>query len=125
MARETKAERLEREAKERMERLAEEVRTYLPRLMALMERASKVNFELEVREGKFVLWDRDERRPTEHFMFPEHTDVAEGKLRDLDFEVGCKEEAVAEAERKFRVKNAALAKLTEEERELLGLSTKR
>lgn len=115
MACETKAERLEREAKERAESLAEEARTYLPRLMALMGRASKVNFELEVREGKFVLWDRDEYRQTEHFMFPEHNEVAEGRLYDLDVKVTWKEEAIVEA---------ALAKLTAEERELLGLSMK-
>lgn len=125
MPRETKAARLEREAKERLERLAEEARTYLPRLMALMERATKVNFKLEVREGKFVLWDRDEHRPTEHSLFPEYTEADEIKLWDLGVKVGSKEEAVAESERKFRLKNEVLATLTEEARELLGLSTKR
>lgn len=121
MARETKAQREAREAQLQAERLADERATYLPRLMALLERAVKANFDLSVKEGKFVVYDRDERRPTEHFLFPEHTDVAEGRLWDLDFDVGQKEAAQREAERQYQMRQAALAKLTKEERALLGL----
>jgi hypothetical protein len=121
MARETKAERLVREELERAAYEAEMAATYPQRLMAMLERATKQNFELEVREGKFVLTDRDDHfdRVVE-LTLTYSTENQEG-LHELDWRVDMKEEAEREAARKAAVKQAALAKLSKEERELLGL----
>lgn len=122
MARETKAERLVREAMEREAYEAELVATYPQRLMAMLERATKVNFELEVREGKFVLTDRSEsgHQPVE-LTLTYSLDNHEG-LCELDWQVDVKEEKEREAERRYQLKQSALAKLTKEERDALNLS---
>jgi antitoxin component of MazEF toxin-antitoxin module len=121
MARETKAERLAREAQERAAYEAVAAATYPARLMEMLERATKQNFELEVRDAKFVLSDRDDRRErTVELTLTYNTENQEA-LHELDWRVDMKEEAEREAERKRLAKQAALAKLTKEERELLGL----
>ena len=61
MARETRAQR---EARWAAERLADEARErveYPARLMNLLERAAKFNYELTVENGRFVVFDRDRR----------------------------------------------------------------
>ena len=121
MARETKAQRLEREAAERAAYEAEMAATYPARLMAMLERATKVNFELEVRDGKFVLEDRDDRRDRVVELTLTYSTENQEALHELEWRVDMKEEAEREAERKRLAKQAALAKLTKEERELLGL----
>jgi len=121
MARKTKAElTAEREA-ERQAQLAVARATYLSRLMMVLERATKANFELEVRDGLFVLEDRDARRDGTYRLPAEWHNNADDYLNTLEFEVGYKEEALREAERKALVRTAALSKLSTEERELLGL----
>jgi hypothetical protein len=121
MARKTKAElTAEREA-ERQAQLTVARATYLSRLMMVLERATKANFELEVKDGLFVLEDRDARRDGTYRLPAEWHENADDYLQSLEFEVSYKEEALREAERKFQVRTAALSKLTEEERELLGL----
>ena len=121
MARETRQQREARERQEYEERLAQERATYLPRLVALLERACKANFELEVCDGKFVVYDRDERRAEEHALFAEHNEVAEKHLWSLETDVQVKEDELQEAERKRQLKETALSKLSHEEREALGL----
>ena len=118
---ETKAQRLEREAAERAAREAEQAATYPQRLMALLERATALNFALDVKAGAFVLYDRDVRHPDIHTINLEHSFAAELSLGDLEFALGFKHDERVEAEWKFLAKQAALAKLTKEERELLGL----
>ena len=59
MARETKAERLAREAAEKLAQQAALAATYPQRLMALLERAQNVRFELKVKDGEshsITLW---------------------------------------------------------------------
>ena len=121
MARETKAQRLEREAAERAAYEAEQAATYPQRLMAMLERATNQNFELEVREGKFVLEDRDDRRDRAVELTLTYTRENQEALHELDWRVELKEEAAREAERRYQVRQGALAKLSQEERELLGL----
>jgi len=119
---ETKAQRLEREAAERAAREAEQAATYPQRLMALLERATALDFALDVKAGAFVLYNRDVRHPDIHTIDLEHSFAAELSLNDLEFAVGLKHMLEhVEAERKFQAEQAALAKLTKEERELLGL----
>jgi antitoxin component of MazEF toxin-antitoxin module len=121
MARETKAQRLEREAAERAAYEAEQAATYPARLMEMLERATNQNFELEVREGMFVLTDRDDRRDRTVMLTLTYSTENQEALHELDWRVDMKEEAEREAARKAAVRQSALSKLSKEERELLGL----
>ena len=121
MARKTKAElAAEREA-ELQVRLAVAKATYTERLMAVLERATKENFELEVKNGLFKVEDRYERRRNAYNLQPTWTETADMDLYSLEVSVELKEEARAEREQKALVRATALAKLTAEEREELGL----
>lgn len=121
MARETKAERLVREAAVRKAMLEEQRATYPARLLTVLERAQDANFELRVRDGMYTLYDRDERRPETVVLTPWYTDDNEDTLNRFAYEVEYKETEEREANRKFLAKQTALAKLSNEERELLGL----
>lgn len=121
MARETKAQRWAREHAE-MKALDEiEVRTYPERLMCVMQRACQSNFELQVVDGQFFLYDRDKRQREEFWLTVDHNCDSEEVLQTLTFEVNYKLTEQEKANRKFHLKQAALAKLSDEERELLGL----
>lgn len=121
MARKTKAElAAEAEAYQQNVRAVEAL-TYPERLMAMLERAIKVNFELEVREGKFFLSDRDDRRLVEVELTLVYSTENQEALHELDWRVDMKEEAEREAERRAQLRLTALNKLTREEREMLGL----
>jgi hypothetical protein len=123
MARETKAERLLREENERAMYAAERQATYLPRLMNVMQRAQAVNFELAARSDMtFALYDRDERDQDKYVLDLEYSNDANDAMETLEREVNWKEERNAEANRKYLVRQTALAKLTAEERELLNVS---
>ena len=121
MAKETKAQRLEREAKDQAQRVAMARATYTERMMAVLERAVKENFELTVRSGKFVVEDRDERRASPYVVQPVWSENADMDLYMLEVSVELKEEERAEREQKANVRASALAKLTAEERTELGL----
>jgi hypothetical protein len=119
MAKETKAQRLARFAAERLE-VAKA--TYTERMMAVLQRAVNQNFELEVCDGKFRVQDRDDRRFSGTFYIPPAWDtMSDVDLFSLEVSVELKEEASAELVRKAQARGKALAKLTEEEKELLGL----
>ena len=123
MARKTKAElAAEREAYEAAQRAAEE-QAYPARLMAALEEATtKNNYELKVRDGMFELRDRDssdyDLPLTLTYQYNVHS---QNTLEDLEWDLRGRAEERAESERRYAVKQAALAKLSTEERELLGL----
>ena len=121
MARETKAQREARELKETMERTTVAKSTYVFRMMAVLARATKQNFEMAVYTDKFVLVDRDAPRDATLYVSPVWTDVADSDLYELEMAVEWKEEAAAEAERLRNLRQTALAKLTDEERKALSL----
>jgi hypothetical protein len=121
MARETKAQRDARYDAERDARLAVAKATYPQRLMAVLERATKMNFELSVMNSEFRVEDRDDRRADMYLLPYEFSTKADDTLQSLEWEVESKEEARAEAERRATVRSAALNKLSAEEREVLGL----
>jgi len=121
MAKETKAQRLAREEAERMARVEVAKATYTERLMAVLERATKENFELEVKGMMFEVEDRDERRRDPHFLPPTWTETADMNLYSLELCVELKEEERAEADRHANLRTTALNKLSQEEREALGL----
>jgi hypothetical protein len=121
MARETKAERLAREAAEKLVQQAALAATYPQRLMALLERATNANFELTVKDGEFLLGNRDAYRAEAVALTLTYSEANEDALQALDWRVEMKEEAEREAQRRVMVRNQALNKLSLEEREILGL----
>lgn len=121
MARETKAECEVRLLKEEMDRTTLAKSTYVQRMMATLQRATDENFELEVSEySKFLVTDRDDRDVWFH-VEPVYSKEADEALQELEWSVQWKEERTAEANRKMLVRNQALAKLSKEEKDLLGL----
>ena len=123
MAKETKAQREARWEAETAALQAKRATEYLPRLMAALEEATnKNNYELMVVDGKFKLRNRDVESwydPT--WLSPTYSMNDFDVLEDLEFELNLARQAREEAERKLATRQAALAKLTKEEREALGL----
>jgi hypothetical protein len=121
MARETKAQREARLELERQERLAVAKATYVERMMSVLRRATKQNFELTVSlSDSFLVSDRDDNS-SYFYVSPAWSEQADMNLNELEWSVESKEERAAEAERRANVRANALAKLTAEERELLKL----
>ena len=123
MARETAMQRNARLEAERLELVAVAKMTYTERMMALMARATKENFELTVDAdaNEFKLSDRDSRFRNEYWVRPVWAEVADVQLYELEMAVEDKEQARAEREKRANVRATALAKLTTEERAELGL----
>ena len=122
MAKETKAQRQAREQAEIDALYEVVVQTYQDRLMHTMQRACEVNFELTVKDGQFLLFDRDEAH-RKYWLAVKHSDDNECVLQNLSFEVNYKIAEQEQAKRKLELKRSALAKLSEEERRVLGLLT--
>ena len=93
MARKTKAElNAEREAAEARRMLAE-AEAYPARLMAALEEATTLNnYELEVRNGKFMLRDRDASRydNTPGALTLEYTRDSQVYLENLEYDLQAK-----------------------------------
>lgn len=121
MARETKAQRLAREALERLNWEAEQIATYPARLMSILERATNINFELTVKDGQFLLEDRDDHSDRAVVLTLEYSTANQEALHELDWRVDIKEDREREAQRRIQTRVRALNKLTQEEREVLGL----
>ena len=122
MAKETKAEREASRVRANEVYLAERRETYPQRLMDAMARALKFNFELSVEQMSFKLRDRDERyTDSDHYLDYQYSEDADFRLSTFEWAVERKEEAERESNRRFLAKQVALAKLTEEEKELLEL----
>ncbi len=119
MARETAAERNARLAQQAYERDQAAMAAYPERLMEVLERASNAGFELTVRDRLFRVVELNEGFRANLPL--EYTPEAYVVLGELVSEVEFVEERAAEAKRRAMVRNAALAKLSQEERELLGL----
>lgn len=122
MARKTKAELVA----EREEALAiyhaNEFAAYPSLLMRVLEEATqKANYELTVENSQFNLRDRDERRAEPVLLTMQHTRESQDVLDSLVWTLEAKADRRAEELRRYEVKQAALAKLTKEERELLNL----
>ena len=121
MARKTKAETLAEQESLNARRMLAEAEAYPARLMAALEEATtKNNYELEVRNGMFSLRDRDQRDSTLNLPMT-HTRDNQDVLESLEWDLQSKAMDRAEEARRYQVKQAALAKLTAEERELLSL----
>jgi hypothetical protein len=121
MARKTLAQMAAEAEVEHQAQLAVAKATYTERMMALLARAVRENFEMTVDANEFKLSDRDSRFRNEYWVSPVWTEVADVQLYELEMAVEDKEQARAEREQRANVRAAALAKLTAEEREELGL----
>lgn len=95
---------------------------YASKLLPVLEKACQENFELTVKSGCFVVQDRDDRSG-EFYGLP--TEISHSTeldvLEELEFQISRKIKNREEIERRIRIKNEALAKLSSEEREVLGL----
>lgn len=95
---------------------------YFPRLMAVLEQATDYGGTLVVREGKFVLNFQGE----EHILSPFYDSTEDYVWHDtvdcVEAEVASYKAMLAELAHKRMLRSAALAKLTDEEAEALGVS---
>jgi hypothetical protein len=123
MARMTKAEREAHDAMMQAMRDAQQAEHYPSRLMRAMETATNVeNFELLVRDGKFLLRDRDTDYDDIFTMAPTYSSQDDwDALESLEWALDHKAEHRKEVERKIALRRSALAKLTVEERDALEL----
>lgn len=121
MARKTKAER-EAELQLQLEQQIAKDREAYPRLlMDSLERATNLGFKVKVKNCVFVVTQYNTNgRWDLAYDYTKESDIELSYLRNTLF---IEEEEKAEADRKMLAKQAALAKLTEEERVLLGLQT--
>ena len=123
MVRKTKAE-LEAEAQAAREQREAEAREAYPNLlMDALERATKLGFGIVVRDKKFLIVDRNSHSSVNDMpgLTYKYTPDSDAALDMLRWDLDQLEAAEAEANRKWLARQAALAKLSEEERELLGL----
>lgn len=120
MARKTRAEKLAEQ--EALHQLQEEQarQEYLPRLMQSLEKAQKYGFEVVIKEGKLNLVEQFHREPEFTFSL-EWTWYNQHHLEELEDKLAQWDRAHAEELARAAAKEAALNKLTKEERELLGL----
>lgn len=123
MARETKAQRLEREEAERNAYYETLRNSYFTRLMEVLEKATAVGFVLTVKEGMFnVETQEGHYRDRSYFtLSSESTTDNEDVLESLSWRADLVLAKQKEAERKYQLRQTALAKLSKEEREELGL----
>lgn len=123
MARETKAQREEREKAERIAFEEEVIAMYPERLMSALERACKHGWDLTVEEGQFVVSYYDSYNDREQVRLPPSMTVYNpfSDIDDLERELQAADDREAEYKRKQAIRQAAYAKLTPEEREELGI----
>lgn len=123
MARKTKAElAAEREEAQALQE-AHDFAAYPSRLMKVLEEATSANnYELTVENSMFVLRDREyQHRPETVTLSPTHTHESQDTLDTLEWVLESKMLARAALALRLEAKQAALSKLTKEEKELLGL----
>ena len=121
MARMTK---MQREAAEEAVRVEQEnqLRTEYPtRLMKALSQATELKFVLSVVDDSFVVTEPNETYPELFTMNYEYNEAVEVQLYDLELELKLKYDEFVEKERRQQVRANALAKLSDEERELLGV----
>jgi hypothetical protein len=121
MTKETQAQRAQRNdsVHTQVEQLDRD--TYIMRMMGVLDRAGAVYIELSVRGSDFYLEDLDDQCGDAFLISSKWSVKSDLDLFDLDRAVEYKEQKAAEASRLLKLKAGALAKLTDEERQLLGL----
>jgi len=122
MARETVAQRNARFEAEQEERLSKEVAEYPQRLMTVLTRSVADAFELTVADNKFRVDDRN-NSVRWHLAYA-HSVMSQERLEDLEHTLDRKDAEAAEAKRKDELARSAFNKLTKEEQQALGLSSR-
>ena len=121
MARMTKAQREAAQEAARVEQENQLRAEYPTRLMKALSQATELKFVLSVVDDSFVVTDPSERYPELFTMSYDYNVAAEQHLYDLELELKLKYAEFAEKERRQQIRANALAKLSFEERELLGV----
>jgi len=120
MAKKTQAQKQAEQLAFRQAQRDAAVAAYQPRLMKALEQATMLsNMELTVRDGNFLVRDRDHRE--DYTLSTEYTDDAEDVLGNLEYELCRQAEVRAHAARLAALQQQARAKLTQEELDALGL----
>jgi len=119
MARETAAQRNARQEAERQARQEAMQADYPALLLDTLERATKLTYELTVKDSMFVV--RDLNSNAKWTMSPLFTDDSQDTLEALVYDVQDEEERREMERQRYEMKQAALSKLTPEERKLLNL----
>ena len=124
MARETKAQRMERLEAERAQEQAIREQTYLVRVLSAMRRAADLGMMTRVREPTVFVVSPNDRDfcLTEACMNLNYDDESYSHLVELEAYLDEKEEEQRERERLVQLRRTALEKLTLEERKALGLA---
>ena len=117
----TKMQREAAEEAARVERENQRRAEYPTRLMKVLSQATELQYALSVVNDSFVVTEPNETYPELFTMSYEYNAEAEGQLYDLELELSVKYADFAEKERRQQVRANALAKLSFEERELLGV----
>jgi len=120
MARETRAQREARLAAEQEANRRKHQEHYMPRLLALLESAFIEGFALRVEAGRFVLSEKFNSHGTFSFA-AEYNDDDWFDMERLYQEINYRKQEREEQAQRAEAKRAALAKLTANERDLLGL----
>jgi hypothetical protein len=122
MARKTRQQMTEAHEKWQAERLVQERAEYFPLLMKTLEDATTAGFFMCVRGGKFAVRNNDwVSWEDAYHLTPEYTKDNYNVLQNLKHDVERRLFLLEEERRKAERRSAALAKLTQEERELLNL----
>ena len=121
MPRETKAEKLARVKAEQEQHQRELAEAYPQIIWKLAERACKAGFTLTVENGLFVFEDTNDRYYTKYTISLEFNTDNYLNYEEFDYKVSEKEWERQEEERKHQLRTIALTKLTQEEREVLGI----
>lgn len=121
MPRETKAEKLARVKAEQEQHQKELAEAYPQIIWKLAERACKAGFTLTVENGLFVFEDTNDRYFTKYTISLEFNTDNYLNYEEFDWKVTDRELDRKERERKHQLRITALQKLTQEERELLGM----
>ena len=121
MARMTKMQREAAEEAARVEQENQLRAEYPTRLMKALSQATELQYALNVVNDSFVVTEPNETYPELFTMSYEYNAEAEQQLYDLELELKLKYAEFAEKERRQQVRANALAKLSFEERELLGV----
>jgi hypothetical protein len=122
MARETAAQRNARFDAELEARLSKEVVEYPARLMAVLTRSVADAFELDVRDNKFRVTDRN--NSVWWTLAYAHSSESQERLEDLEYTLDRRAAEAAEAKRKDELARSAFNKLSKEEQQALGLNSR-
>jgi hypothetical protein len=125
------AEAVERRVQQERERLTQLAKEYPERLMKNLARATKLYFTLRVEDNEFVVSGLNEYNDevTHRLVLePRNNELVSlffaddlDRMESFEYFLNDAEYRAAEAERKSRLRTEALAKLSKEEREVLGL----